>query len=83
MLVIYGYFRFTSFKVTTGGIDTTSQEPSERTQMATWFKVHENYDPVTYVNNIALLQIAPISSCNSEYRNNISNLGLFAHSFQT
>jgi len=43
--------------VTAGGIDRTSDEPYEKTQMSKKFKIHAGFNSKTMANDIAVIQM--------------------------
>lgn len=56
-LIIFLYFNsYEIFRVTCGGVNRSAAEPYETTKTTYLKYVHEDYDPKTYNNDIAILK---------------------------
>lgn len=46
------------FRVVVGQVSLTAVDPSESNELVSAVLIHEKYDPLTYNNNIAMLQVS-------------------------
>jgi len=60
--------------VTVGGIDRTSTETEEKTQVSTEAKYHEKYDDYWAKNDIAVIKLAKPFTLSKTFKNSNSTL---------